>query len=258
MTRDPQGRYDLTRIAQQLGGDGYVVLEGLLDSDQLTEWRSHIDSLAVQERQAPFLPGDGPVHPGDEEIESYLAESYAVSREELARMMQRVRHTRAENRDTPWPVGPREINKTFMHIPNLFDQDRSQYVRNLPAKTHLADGLVEHPVVLGLAHRLLGRDCVLGDVTRDQYRSGHAGRALASGQPLDSNARTAARFPPGVSGGLDDRSLYRGQRGHPDCSPQPLDPQQAQAGNGATGPRRRLCAEMRARLRSGWPAPGTG
>ena len=35
MTKDSQGRFDLTRIAQQLGGEGYVVLEGLLDSDQV-------------------------------------------------------------------------------------------------------------------------------------------------------------------------------------------------------------------------------
>ena len=118
MSGNPESRFDLTRIAQELDGEGYVVLEGLLDSDRLREWRSLIDRLAEQERRSPFLPGDGPVHPGDEEIESYLGESYAVSREELARMMQRVRHTRAENRDTPWPVGPREINKTFMHIPN--------------------------------------------------------------------------------------------------------------------------------------------
>ena len=123
MARDPQGRFDLTRISQQLGGEGYVVLEGLLDSSRLTEWRSLIDRLASEERRSPFLPGDGPVHPGDEEIESYLGESYAVSQAELSRMMQRVRHTRAENRDTPWPVGPGEINKTFMHIPNLFDHD---------------------------------------------------------------------------------------------------------------------------------------
>ena len=45
MARDPQGRFDLTRISQQLGGEGYVVLEGLLDSSRLTEWRSLIDRL---------------------------------------------------------------------------------------------------------------------------------------------------------------------------------------------------------------------
>ena len=37
MTWGPQGRFDLTRIAQKLGGEGYVVLEGLLDSDRLTD-----------------------------------------------------------------------------------------------------------------------------------------------------------------------------------------------------------------------------
>ena len=63
MARDPQGRFDLTRISQQLGGEGYVVLEGLLDSSRLTEWRGLIDRLAAEERQSPFLPGDGPVHP---------------------------------------------------------------------------------------------------------------------------------------------------------------------------------------------------
>lgn len=197
MNGNPESRFDLTRIAQELGAEGYVVLEGLLDSDRLMEWRGLIDRLAEQERRSPFLPGDGPVHPGDEEIESYLAESYAVSREELARMMQRVRHTRAENRDTPWPVGPREINKTFMHIPNLFDHDRSQYLRNLPAKTHLADALVEHPVVLGLARRLLGPDCVLGDVTATSIGPGTPGGPWHLDNPLTQMPEPLPDFPLG-------------------------------------------------------------
>ena len=248
MAKDPPGGFDLTRMAQQLAGEGYVVLEGLLDSGQLTEWRGLIDRLAAEERRSPFLPGDGPVHPGDEEIESYLAESYAVSRPELARMMQRVRHTRAENRDTPWPVGPREINKTFMHIPNLFDHDRSQYVRNLPAKTHLADGLVEHPVVLGLAHRLLGRDCVLGDVTATSIGPGTPGGPWHLDNPLTQMPEPLPDFPLGfqVAWMIDPFAAANGATRI--GSPKPLDSQQAKLEAGGPGRRE---SSVRRRRRGG-------
>ncbi len=197
MTTSQQSRLDLTEIAQRLRGEGYIVLEGLLNSSELEEWRGIINKLMAQERETPFAPGDGPTLSGDEEIESYLAESYAISPPELARLMQRIRHSRAENHDTPWPVGPREINKTFMHIPNLFDHDCSQYVRNLPAKTELTDRLVEHPVVLGLAHRLLGPDCVLGDVTATSIGPGTPGGSWHLDNPLTQMPEPLPDFPLG-------------------------------------------------------------
>ena len=156
---------DLSAAAEQLEQDGYLILQSLLPPDELGQLRSELEQLFAREREHPYDPGDGPTRPGDGDIEDYLRSSYSVTGDELQRMMRRIRHTREENLGTTWPVEIEKINKTFLHIPNLFDNDRSQYVRNLPVKTEMADRLVEHSVIHGLAQRLLGDDCVLGDIT---------------------------------------------------------------------------------------------
>ena len=175
---------DLPAVADQLTDQGYVLLEGLLPPAELDSLRTELETLFERERSAPYDPGDGPVHPDDADIEQYLADSYRVTPEELARMMRRIRHTRARNRGTPWPVEPGKINKTFIHIPNLFDHDRSQYVRNLPVKTEWAGLLVEHPVVHGLARLILGDDCVLGDITATSIGPGTDGGPWHLDNPL--------------------------------------------------------------------------
>ncbi len=77
--------------------------------------------------------------------------------------MRRIRHTRAQNLDTPWPVAPSSINKTFLHLPTLFDDDASQRIWHLIAKAPAVAALVEHPLVLTLVRGVLGADCVLSD-----------------------------------------------------------------------------------------------
>ena len=183
MSRDPE-QIDLDAACERLTQEGYLLLEDLLPPGELGPLRSELEHLFERERLAPYDPGDGPAHPDDAEIEQYLADSYAVTPEELARMMRRIRHTRAGNRGTPWPVEPGKINKTFIHIPNLFDDDRSQYVRNLPVKTEWAGQLVEHPVIHGLARRLLGDDCVLGDITATSIGPGTDGGPWHLDNPL--------------------------------------------------------------------------
>ncbi len=165
MTQTPAHQANPRELADQLAREGYVVVEGLLSNDEVADAQQTIAGLLAREREQPFEPGDGPARPEDAEIEAYLAASYKITPDEVARLMRRIRHTRAANRDTPWPVGPDKINKTFIHIPSLFDHDKSQYVRNLPAKTPMADRLVEHPMVLGIARGLLGDDCVIGDIS---------------------------------------------------------------------------------------------
>ena len=91
-----------------------------------------------------------------DQLESYLSESYTVSREELTRLLQRIRHTRAANHGTPWPVEPDRVNKCFLHLPTLFDQDRSQRIWNLLTKGEEIADLVEHPEVLGIVRQVLG------------------------------------------------------------------------------------------------------
>ena len=186
------------KAAEHLNQHGYVVLEGVLTQAMVKCWREVLDVLFAQEQNRPFDPGDGPSRPEDNEIEEFLAESYSISSEELQRIMRRIRYTRAQNYDTPWPIGPRKINKTFMHIPNLFDHGRSQYVRNLPVKTELADQLVENPLILGLARHLLGGDCVLGDITATSIGPGSDGGAWHLDNPLTQMNEPLPDFPLGL------------------------------------------------------------
>ncbi len=190
--------FDLTAASELLNRQGYVILEGVLQPDMLRQLRSALDDLFQREREEPFDPGDGPSAPEDAEIEAYLAGSYAISRAELDRMMRRIRHTRAQNFDTPWPVAPQKLNKTFIHIPNLFDHDRSQYVRNLPVKTELSYQLAEHPVVHGLACRMLGEDCVIGDISATSIGAQTTGGSWHLDNPLTQMPEPLPDFPLGI------------------------------------------------------------
>jgi ectoine hydroxylase-related dioxygenase (phytanoyl-CoA dioxygenase family) len=190
--------FDVTAASEQLNRQGYVILEGVLQPDMLRQLRSALDDLFQREREEPFDPGDGPSAPEDAEIETYLAGLYAISRAELDRMMRRIRHTRAQNFDTPWPVAPQKLNKTFIHIPNLFDHDRSQYVRNLPVKTELSYQLAEHPVVHGLACRMLGEDCVIGDISATSIGAQTTGGSWHLDNPLTQMPEPLPDFPLGI------------------------------------------------------------
>ena len=191
-------KLDLTAASEHLSQQGYVILEDLLEPDQLEQLRTALDELFARERETPYDPGDGPGAPGDAVTEAYLDGSYAITGAELARMMRRIRHTRAQNFDTPWPVAPQKLNKTFIHIPNLFDNDRSQYVRNLPVKTVLAHQLVEHPVIHGLARRMLGDDCVIGDISATSIGPQTTGGSWHLDNPLTQMPEPLPDFPLGI------------------------------------------------------------
>ena len=153
----------VTTAAEHLSQHGYVILEQVLSPAMVLQLRQTLDELLKQERLTPYEPGDGSAQPGDDELAEYLSDSYSTSPDELQRIMRRIRYTRAQNQDTPWPVGPQKINKTFMHIPNLFDHDRSQYVRNLPAKNRVV--------------RSAGRES-----SHSRYRSSPVRRRLCAGR----------------------------------------------------------------------------
>ena len=191
-------RFDLTAASEHLSQQGYVILEDLLEPDLLEQLRSALDELFKREREVPYDPGDGPGAPEDAVTEAYLDGSYAITGAELKRMMRRIRHTRAQNFDTPWPVEPQKLNKTFIHIPNLFDHDRSQYVRNLPVKTVLAHHLVEHPVIHGLARRMLGDDCVIGDISATSIGAQTTGGSWHLDNPLTQMPEPLPDFPLGI------------------------------------------------------------
>ena len=156
---------DLEGAVRHLEQHGYVVLERVLDQKRLQRIRGEVDRLFERERGAPFDPGDGPAGPDDTSIEAFISENYTASAAEVARIMKRVRHTRALNGNTSWPVPPNQVMKLFFHLPLLFDQDRSQRIMNLPAKSDAALHLVEEPHILTLVRGVLGADCVLSDLS---------------------------------------------------------------------------------------------
>ena len=143
---------------------GYVIFDRVFRGKELQQITSDCDRLMAEERQVPFDPGDGPESPDDAEIEAYLARTYKVNAAELSRVMKRVRHTRARNHATPWPVPAEKVNHNFLHIPLLLDEGRLQRCFNLPAKLSGCDRLFDHPILRYLMGELLGEDCVLSDM----------------------------------------------------------------------------------------------
>lgn len=188
-TLDPQ------EALQQLGDQGYVVLENVLPPAVVERLRQVVDQRMQWERAEPFLPEDAASAAGDEQLEAYLAESYTVSREELDRLLQRIRSTRAANHATPWPVEPGEVNKCFLHLPTLFDQDRSQRIWNLLTKGSGFAELVEHPEVLGLVREVLGDDCLLSDMSATSIGADTAGGAWHVDVPLGQLPEPLPDFP---------------------------------------------------------------
>ena len=153
-----------TQVLSYLEEHGVAVIESMLTPKELERYRNDLDEIMARERDVPFDPGDGPECPDDAAMEAYLAKSYRINEAELARMMKRIRHTRAQNHGTPWPVEATRVNHSFLHVPTLLDEEKSQRVFNLPAKLPYCGRMIEDPVVLGLLGEMLGEDFVLSDI----------------------------------------------------------------------------------------------
>ncbi|MCE2397125.1 hypothetical protein J4G02_21650, partial [Candidatus Poribacteria bacterium] len=95
---------NLKSALTHLSEHGYAVIEGVLSEGEIRHYRGLVEELFERERQHPFEPEDGPALPEDTEMEAYLKESYQISEAEQARLMRRIRHSRAQNQGTPWPV----------------------------------------------------------------------------------------------------------------------------------------------------------
>ncbi len=114
---------------------GYVVLEGLISADEVARLRASLEALMARERAEPFDPGDGPAYVGEDEDVASVARYWRPNAAERELLRRRLRHTRAENSDTPWPVGIHDICGCIRHIPTLYDDDRSQRVFNIDPPT---------------------------------------------------------------------------------------------------------------------------
>ena len=167
---------------------GYVVLDGLIGADEVARLRASLDVLMARERTEPFDPGDGPAYAGEDEHVASLAGYWRPNVTERERLRRRLRHTRAENFDTPWPVGVDQICGCFRHIPTLYDDDRSQRVFNLINKAPEFAVLIEHPVMLALMSALLGRDCILLDVSASSVGPDTQGGGLHVDSPITNMA----------------------------------------------------------------------
>lgn len=167
---------------------GYVVIEGLLAPAETARLAASLADLMQHERVQPFEPGDAPAFANEAADVDAVASYWRPNAAERARLLRRLRHTRSENFDTPWPVGIDEICGCFRHIPTLYDDDRSQRVFNLVTKAPAFAAIVEHPVILELMTALLGRDCILLDVSASAVGPRTAGGGLHVDSPLTNMA----------------------------------------------------------------------
>ena len=163
---------------------GYVVLGGLVSADEVTRLRASLEELMARERAEPFQPDDGPAYTGEDEHITRFAQDWRPNAAEQERMRRRLRHTRAENFDTPWPVDITEVCSCFRHFPTLYDDDRSQRIFNLINKLPYFAVLIEHPVILALMSALLGRDCILLDVSASSVGPDTKGGGLHVDSPI--------------------------------------------------------------------------
>ena len=145
--------------------EGYVVIENLLDTNEIGALSKAVDRIFKQERENPFNPSDINDDEDDQSLREYLINSYKISENESERLMNRIKHTRKLTHDTPWPLPPDKMNKSFLHVPTLFDYDKSQRIWNLPAKLQQSEKLIEHPILLSLVSAMLDEDCVLSDIS---------------------------------------------------------------------------------------------
>ena len=106
---------DIDRHLYELRDVGYTVVNGLLNSGEISQLQAEVDREIERVRNNPWDPGDkAPSHPEDKEIERFIRRSYPACPEaEYARIMRLIRHTRHENFDTPFPFPIERVLKIF-------------------------------------------------------------------------------------------------------------------------------------------------
>lgn len=177
-------KLDFEAASTYLNEEGYVVLEGLLDPVELEEIKRGVETIFDRQRKEPYDPDDGTTLPDEETLRTYFAKTYKISEAELERLVHRVRHTHQANWSTPWPVPLEKMDKSFLHLPTLFDHDRSERIWNLPMKLAQCGRVIEDPVLLRLMRSMLGEDCLLSDVSATSIGPHTSGGAWHIDAPL--------------------------------------------------------------------------
>lgn len=185
---------DVDALRAQLLEHGYAVIENVLDARMLALARARVEERMAWEREHPLAP-DTEVHDDDAEIAEYYRSHYTVSEAEAQRMVARVHQYRRDNAGTRWPVPIAKVSKNFLHLPTLFDQDRSQRVWNLIDKCPDLVGLIEHPSVLPVVRSVLGADCNLHDFESNSIGAHTGGGAWHVDAPLGQIPEPLPEFP---------------------------------------------------------------
>ncbi len=148
---------------ERLNADGFVVIENLIPTATVTDLRDRVERILEHERAHPVDPGETEIT--DDQVGDVDFEYWRSGDDEIERMKRRIRHRQAAEFDTPWPVRADEVCISFIHIPSLFDDGRSQRIFNLINKDTAFAPLVEHPLVLEVMDAELGRDSIVLDMS---------------------------------------------------------------------------------------------
>ncbi len=186
---------DIEALKRKLSEDGYAVIEDVMTSEELALGRRRVMEWMERERLANYpFPEDAPQE-DDAEIEAFYRKHYTVSDQEARRMVARTHQYRRDNADTRWPVPIGKVSKNFLHLPTLFDEDRSQRVWNLINKAPDLAPLIEHPVVLPMVRHVLGEDCLLHDFQSTSIGARTGGGAWHVDAPLGQIKEPLPEFP---------------------------------------------------------------
>ena len=209
------GLFAATRFQEALEflqAEGYVVVENVLAETELVALREQVAEVLDRERKTPPDPGPATSRLADDDLRDYFVEHYSVSPAELERMLRFIRRTRSQQLDTPWPVPAGEVNKTFLHLPTRFDQDRSQRIWNLLGKAERVSALVEQQAVLAMVRSVLGADCLLSDCSATSIGAQTAGGSWHVDVPVGQLPEPLPEIPLTVQNAwmLDDFTTENG------------------------------------------------
>jgi ectoine hydroxylase-related dioxygenase (phytanoyl-CoA dioxygenase family) len=177
----------------QLLGDGYAVIDSVLDPEVTADLQARVQRLLDDERAAPFEPGPDAQEP-EVEPDDWQSRIWVIDAAERRRLAQRqILQQRAEF-DTPWPVPAGDACISFVHIPTLFDAGQSQRIFNLINKQPAFARLAEHPVVMPIVEQLLGVDAILLDASVNAVGPGSADGGWHVDSPLTHVAEPLPNF----------------------------------------------------------------
>ena len=197
-------------ILERLNADGHVVIEDLIPKSMTIDLRDRVERMLERERAHPADPGDSDV--SVDQVADLDFTLWRSGDDEIERLKRRIRRRQFDEFDTPWPVPADEVCISFIHIPSLFDDGRSQRIFNLINKDVTFAPLVEHPLVLSVIEQELGRDLIVLDMSLNHVgpHTNSAGWHVDS--PLTQIAEPLPNFTLSIQTAwmLDDFSIDNG------------------------------------------------